>query len=217
MERIIELPKDIDADTILYLVECEVDKNVFINVPMNYRVIVLVNEKIAFRIDACAKENIMKAFDKSLNGKMVKFVYMPIGNLPAMSWGFGNIQVNNERLKEAYKVGVNGKYIVEIKDYIKLLKCFNNANQVTIEDLREKTVSYIRVNGIPILSAYFAGTNISVFEIDSKLQEIRDKMKSSLMNEKVLGELGVVLSELTVEGIHVNEEDLEIIRNRLNG
>lgn len=214
----IELKKDLDKEIIVCSSdEIKVNKNTTISVPMNYKAVALVDEKVSFRIEPCTKKNLCKDFDKGLNGQTIKFVYVVSSSIPQMAWGFGNIQVNNERLKEAYRVGVNGKYIVEITDIVRLLKAFPNTKLISLDDLREKTISIVKTIGIPVLSKCFANTNISVFEIDSKLQDIRNDIKEALANESMLHNIGLKISELTVEGIHVNEEDLQIIRNRLNG
>lgn len=218
MKDKIELDEQLDESVILWVTDTvKVNKNTQISVPINHKAVAIVNEKVAFRVDPCEGMIIVNAFDKTLMNKKVKFVYSKSTALPSMAWGFGNIQVNNERLKEAYRVGVNGKYVVEINDIAKFLKCFSNVKEVTIDDVREKTVGIVRTNGVPILSKCFANTNISVFEIDSKLQEIREDLKLALATEDVFKSCGLKLVELTVEKVHVNEEDLQIIRDRLNG
>jgi hypothetical protein len=37
-----------------------------------------------------------------------------------------------------------------------------------------------------------------------------------LQDEKIFSELGVKIATLTVDGFHANEDDLEMIRNRIN-
>ena len=218
MENVIELKNNLDENVILWISDAiKINKKTEISVPMNHKAIAIINEKIAFRVEPCDCQNVINMFDKTLNNQKVKFVYTKSTALPQMAWGFGNVQVNNERLKEAYRVGINGKYIVEIVDIVKLLKNFSSTNEVTIDDIREKTISIVKTNGIPVLSKCFANTNISVFEIDSKLQEIREDIKTALLKEEIFKSYGLRLVELTVEGIHVNEEDLQIIRERLNG
>lgn len=195
----------------------KVDKNTTITVPMNYKVVALINGKISFRIDYCNELNIVKQYGKELLKEQIEFIYILSSSIPMMSWGFGNINVNNERLKEAYRVGANGKYAVEIVDIPKLIKNFAGKLEISSDDIREKTVAIIKANGTQVVSKYFANTTTSVFEIDSKLNEIREDLKEALKDELLFKNLGLKMTDLIVEGIHVNEEDLKIIRERLNG
>jgi len=38
----------------------------------------------------------------------------------------------------------------------------------------------------------------------------------ALQNEKIFASMGIKVSMLTVDGFHANEDDLELIRNRIN-
>ena len=217
MERVIELKKELVDNVVAWFSEeFEIDKKTFISVPMNYKAIAIIDEKVAFRIEPCSKENLCKKIDKDLNGKKVRFVYAISNSIPQMAWGFGNIQVNNDRLKEAYRVGANGKYIVEIADYVKLIKAYPNVDRITVDDIRDKTITIIKMVGVPILSKCFVNTYTSVFEIDSKLQDIRNDMKSALLDEQLFKNIGLKVIDVTVEKIFVPEEDIEQIRNRIN-
>ena len=207
-----------NEELIIYCTDyIKTDKDLTITVPKNYKVIALMNEKVAFRIEPCIEKNIVKSYGKDLIGVQIKYAFILSKALPQISWGFGNIQVNNERLKEAYRMGANGKYIVEVDDLARLLNEFSNANEVTIDSLREKTVSIVKMIGTPILSSYFADTNVSVFEISSKLSDFREKMFNALVKEKMFIDMGLKIKDLTVESLHVNDDDLELIRNRING
>ena len=216
MKNIIDFKAE-NKDAIIWISdEFQVDKNTTISVPINHKALALMNEKIAFRIEPCNKQNLLKAYDKTLNGEYLKLVYILTNSLPQMAWGFGNVQVNNERLKEAYRVGINGKYEVEVIDYMKLLKSFPNLKEISSDAIRERTISIVKSAGVPILSKCFANTNISVFEIDSLLPEIKENIKNVLFEESGFEEIGIKLKSLTVDGVHVNEEDLQIIRDRIN-
>ena len=67
-----------------------------------------------------------------------------------------------------------------------------------------------------LLGTYFAGTEISVFEIASCMNDFRAKFLTALQSELVFSEMGLALKDLTVDGIHVPEEDIESIRLRIN-
>ena len=63
---------------------------------------------------------------------------------------------------------------------------------------------------------YFSKTSTSVFEMSSLVADFRDKFMTALQDEKVFSTMGIKVSTLTVDGFHANEEDLELIRNRIN-
>ena len=132
------------------------------------------------------------------------------------AWGFGNIQVNNVRLKEAYRIGANGKFSIEITDHVKLIQSFPNSSEITIDQIREKTISTLKTIGTPILGEYFSNTDTSVFEMSSLIADFRDKFMEGLQDERIFAEMGVKIATLTVDGFHANEDDLEMIRNRIN-
>lgn len=192
-----------------------IDKSTQINVLNGFRAVVFIDEKVSFRIDAGAAKKIYE-YDKDYLNKQCKIAFVRTKLLPQMMWGFGNIQVNNERLKEAYRVGANGKYSVEIVDIAKLLNGFNS-ERITIDDVRGRTVGILRTIGSKVLGKYFAKTDISVFEIAAQTGNIRNEMLNELSSEKIFDEIGLKLNDLTVEKIHVPEEDLELIKNRING
>ena len=123
MEKLIALKKEINNDVIVWSTGVvKIDKNTSITVPINYKVVALIEGKIAFRIDPCNEVNLFKEFGKELVKQQIEFIYILSSAIPMMSWGFGNINVNNDRLKEAYRVGANGKYSIEIVDIPKLIK-----------------------------------------------------------------------------------------------
>jgi membrane protease subunit (stomatin/prohibitin family) len=216
-ELIIHL-KDENSDSIIQFSEIySVNKKLYITVPNQYKAIVYIDEKVSFRIEPCIKTSIYEQYGKEYLGKQVRVAFIMAKSLPQMAWGFGNIQVNNEKLKEAYRVGTNGKYIIDIIDYVKLINSFSMNEPITIDKIREKSISAIKTIGIPILSACFANTDTSVFEISSLTGKIRENMIIELKKEMIFSELGIKLNSLTIDGIHVNDEDLEIIRNRING
>lgn len=218
MEKLITVKKDINSDVVVWNTGAvKIDKNTAISVPINYKVVALIEGKISFRIDPCSEVNLYKEFGKELLKQKIEFIYVLSSAMPMMNWGFGNINVNNDRLKEAYRVGANGKYSIEIVDIPKLIKNFAGKNEITIDDIREKTVTIIKANGTQVVSKYFANTTTSVFEIDSKINDIRVDLKEALVDELLFKNFGLKMTDLIVEGIHVNEEDLQVIRDRLNG
>ncbi len=217
MNEIIIKPSTTNENVIVQFSELFIiNKNMFIAVPNQYKAIAYIDEKICFRVEPCVKISIVSEYGKEYIGKQLRVAFVLEKSLTQMAWGFGNIQVNNERLKEAYRAGANGKYTVKITDYVKLINAFSMSEYITIDKIREKTLTAVKTVGVPILGSCFASTDISVFEISSLVGIIREELVKALDKEVVFNKLGVKIESLTVDGVHVNEEDLEIIRNRIN-
>jgi hypothetical protein len=193
-----------------------VNKKTAITVPRYCKAFVYIDDKLAFRTEPCADLNIAREYGKEFIGRTMKAAFVSAKALPQLAWGFGNIQVNNTRLKEAYRIGANGKYVVEVVDFMKLIAAFPTADEITVEKIKDKTLSIVKTVGVPILSGFFAFTDISVFEINSKVNEIREAMLQKLKEESLFGTYGIRITAVTVDALHVNEDDIEIIRNRIN-
>ena len=197
------------TDTVMF------DKAIAVTVPNGYTAYVFSDEKAQFRIEPCSEKKIV-SYGKELLGKNGRIAFVRTKPLPPMAWGFGNIQVNNERLKEAYRVGANGKYAAELSRPAKMIDCFSAGEDITADALRERTILAVKNIGVSLLGTYFAGTEISVFEIASCMNDFRAKFLKALQAEPVFTDMGLTVKDLTVDGIHVPEEDIEDIRSRIN-
>lgn len=193
-----------------------ITKKTKVSVPTQYKAIVFIDQKQLFRIEPCINKEFVKTYGKEYIGKQIHIAFVANRTLAQSAWGFGNIQVNNEGLKEAYRIGANGKFSVEIVDYAKLIQAFPNVNAITIDQIREKSISTLKTVGTTILGEYFAKTSTSVFEMSSLVADFRDKFMTALQDEKVFATMGIKISTLTVDSFHANEDDLELIRNRIN-
>ena len=193
------------------------DKSMKITVPNQYIAVVFDNEKISFRVEPCVGKVIFKEYGKNFLGHTMKIAFIHVTAIPEMPWGFGNIQVNNERLKEAYRVGANGAFQIKITDFTKLMSAFTGDGEITVDDVKEKVLSLIKTIGVELVGACFANTDVSVFEISSLVGKIREDLFEKLSKESKLADMGIKIANLTVAGVHVNEEDLELIRDRING
>ena len=83
----------------------EITKRTKITVPTQYKAIAYIDQKPLFRINYCIEKEFVKTYGKEYIGKQLKVAFISIRTLAQSAWGFGNIQVNNERLKEAYRLG----------------------------------------------------------------------------------------------------------------
>lgn len=210
-------PNPVKEEVLIQISEpIEITKKIKLNVPTQYKAIAFIDQKAMFRIEPCIKKEFIKSYGKEYLGKQLRIAFVSNRTLAQSAWGFGNIQVNNEGLKEAYRIGANGKFSIEITDYAKLIQCFPNSNEITIEQIREKSISTLKTAGTPILADYFSNTTTSVFEMSSLVGDFRDKFMEALQEEKIFANMGIKVSNLTVDGFYANEEDLEIIRNRIN-
>lgn len=217
MKGIILEPTISDENVIVQVTkDVIVDKQLQVKVPTGFQAIVFVDEKQSFRVEPTNGELIFKR-DKSFLKKQCRVAFVRKKLLPSMHWGCGPVQVNNERLQEAYPVGANGKYSIEIKEIAKLFNGFDESENFTIDDVRERTISTIKNVGVAVLGKFFANTNISLFEISAHIDEIRKQMYESLLREPAFAELGVKIKDITVAGVHIPEEDVERIKNRING
>lgn len=192
-----------------------------ISVPMNFKGLLVVDQKVLRRVEPCLNQNVKDLMDRSeyrdYNGKMVNVILVASATDSMLAgWGFGNINVNNERLKEAYRVGANGKFSVKITNAIKLMSAFPGYSTVTMDQVRGTVSTLFNSIGSSLLGGYFANTNVSVFEISSCIEDFRKKFYDAMKDEEIFGRLGIELSVLSVNGIHVPEEDIELIRDRIN-
>jgi membrane protease subunit (stomatin/prohibitin family) len=210
-------PIAVNEDVLIQLSSpVEISKKTKISVPNQYKAIAFIDQKPQFRIEPCINKEFVKSYGKEYIGKQLKIAFISNRTLAQSAWGFGNIQVNNEGLKEAYRIGANGKFSIEITDYAKLIQAIPNENTITIDQVREKSISTIKTVGTPILGEYFSKTSTSVFEMSSLIGDFRERFIIALQSEDIFSNMGIKISTLTVDGFHANEDDLELIRNRIN-
>ena len=176
-----------------------------------------IDEKPLARLEACNKLDILKYVGKEYKNRTVKLAFVRKNDMPYIPWGFGDINVKNEKLSETYRVGANGKYLLRMKDVSLLIKTFGSDKNIDMDAIADKTKEIIKTIGKPVLSGYFADTMVSAFEINSKIAEIREMMTAKIQKENIFAEMGLELKILTLDSIHINDEDMELIRNRING
>lgn len=216
MKEMIITPQEINNDIIIqFSDDYIVEKNLVVDVPNQYEMIGYINGKVSFR------ENdgryIIYKINKDFLKKNFKVAFIKKKALPDIIWGFGDINVNNQRLKECYRVGSNGTLQFEIIDRVKFVDSFIWGKNISVDMIKFKIIPVIKNIGADVLSKYFANTDVSVFEINSKLEDIRIQLFNSLSNELIIKNMGLKVKSLVVNIIHVNDDDLDIIRNHING
>ncbi len=195
---------------------CKLDKRVTLTVPRGNCAIAYIDGKAAYRSNQCVGENVLSRCGKEYAGREIQFAFYSPSYCPEISYGFGPINVNNERLKEAYRVGINGRIVFSVTDYMSLINGFSFSGDITVEAVRQKILPLIKSVGVPIVSSCFVNTRVSVFEIDSMIGEIREKIKSAFLAETAMANLGIKIDSVAINEIYVNEDDLEMIRDRIN-
>ena len=216
MKRVVVTMDKMDDYLVQFSDNYTVEKNIFLTVPKGYTAICYIDGKAMYKTNQVKEDNIVAKVGKDYIGKDLQFAFYSVSLNPEIAYGFGPINVNNDRLKEAYRIGVNGTMTLVITDYVQLIKYFALNESISIEDIREKLLPVIKSTGLPIVSGCFANTNVSVFEIDSMIGDIREEMKKAFVTEKVLDKMGIEVESVTINEIFVNEDDMEMIREHLN-
>lgn len=217
MGKVVLFPEDRDLNVVIEFTDKHVlDKHLFSSVPPEYSSIIYIDERAVARLESTDEINLLKYVGKQYKNRNTRLAFVRKNKLPDFDWGFGEIQVKNSKLDEAYRVGAHGKCRIKLLDAIKLIKSFGTSEVINFEKIEAMVKPMIVALGKPILSKYFADTNVSVFEITSLTNELRKTLIDALNSEKSIVDLGIAIDELTVGGIHVPDEDIELIRNRIN-
>ncbi len=196
---------------------CIVTRDATITVPRNYVGLIYVGGKPKSKMSECANENLVKKFGGELKKEDLQVAFYSEKANFEIKWGIGGIQVNNDRLQDAYSVGVNGIVTCSIKDPVGLINYFQKDTSITVHDVWAKILPIITNNGVPLLSEYFSGKSVSIFEINSELANIRAKMVELIKGEKIFTDMGLEVEDVTLNSIYVPEEDINRIKERING
>ena len=191
-------------------------KKVKVTVPEGFNAAVTVNndKDHLCRLDPCVELKLLERLGKTYKGKQVKIVYYPesVGTIRA-GWGIGGLHVRNDKLLQDYTVGANGSFTVEIDNYKALMHEFPDKKSVTLDDVKGKISSSFNERAKKILADYFANDNVSVFEINTYIQDFSEKLKEAMKYNEDFSKYGVKLDTVNVAGFYVPEEDIERIRN----
>lgn len=145
MKRLVLEPTIADEKVLVQFTDkISVDKYAFVKAPKGYQAVVIIEEKTIARVPAGEGKRLLD-YGKQWFNKKAQVAFIRSNVSAEMSWGVGNIRVNNKRLQEAYTVGANGKYSVEISEIGKLLNGFNGEENITTEIVREKTIATIKM------------------------------------------------------------------------
>lgn len=191
-------------------------KKVKVTVPEGFNASVTVNndEDHLCRLDPCVELKLLERLGKTYKGKQVKIVYYPkSASTIRAGWGIGGLHVRNDKLLQDYTVGANGSFTVEIDNYKALLYAFPDKKSVMLDDVKGKISSSFNERAKKILADYFANDNVSVFEINTYIQDFGEKLKEAMKYNEEFSKYGVKLDTVNVAGFYVPEDDIERIRN----
>lgn len=207
-------PKDGENIIVQFSEKFEFKKNVYISVPKQYSAYVYVDEKPQFSVKPCVKERLIDLADKSFLGKVIQTVFV-LKVSPRILWGVGDIQVKNNKLKEAYRVGANGDFTLDITDDKKLINGFKFGADITTDTIKSALINSIQTVARSVLGECFTETDTSVFELSSLTDDLRDKLIERINKEAAFVNLGLQIKTMTLKTF-VPQEDLDMIRERIN-
>ena len=207
-----------DSEDILieYSKPVKLDKNVYITVPSDYIAYFASDEVYVAKISNCKEASLLKIVGKDFYHTEVKIAFIKNIKLPLEPWGFGEIRVVSEKLHLTYNVGCNGKYQLQITNPNRLLRAFSNHKSVSIKMIKEKTKPLLEPVARPIISKYFVEHQLDAFEIDSKLDEIRNALSKALTKEDLFKDYGLKIKEITINGIYIPDSDMEKIKEAVS-
>ena len=199
-----------------YSKEITLTKDVRIDVPNGYEAYFGCNEEFVSKLERNRNARLLDLVGKEFKGKLIKVAYVRKTKLPLEPWGFGQVRVKNTKLNVTYNVGLNGKYQLEVTSPVKLIKTFPNKDSITFEMIKEKTKPYLEPVARPVLASYFDKHDLSIFEVESHIEEIRKEIVEALTKEDIFKDLGVKLKTVTINGIHIPDEDMNMIKQMVN-
>lgn len=216
MAKKIILEPIIDENLIVQFSESvELTKDVYLTVPRQYKAYIYIDEKLELIAKNTAKNKVFEllAKEKSYLKKQVRVAFVNT-LFPRILWGVGDVQVKNDKLKQSYRVGVNGECIFEVVNDRAFINSFKFGTSISIDDIKKRILSSLQMTAADALSSIFADTDVSVFEMTSKTEEMRDEIVNKVNAENLIKDLGITVNSLTAK-IFIPEEDLIKIKNAI--
>ncbi|MDY4559898.1 MAG: SPFH domain-containing protein [Eubacteriales bacterium] len=193
----------------------ELTKDVYLTVPRQYKAYVYIDEKLELIAKTCVEAKIYELLskDKSYLKKQIQVAFVNT-LFPRILWGVGDVQVKNDKLEQAYRVGANGECVFEVVNDRAFINSFKFGSSITLDDIKKRVSSSLQMTAMDALSSLFAGTEISVFEMTANTEEIRDKIVDKINDENIVKDMGIKVNSLTAK-IFIPEEDLLRIKNAI--
>ena len=216
MAKKIILEPIIDENLIVQFSESvELTKDVYLTVPRQYKAYIYIDEKLELIAKNTAKSKVFEllAKEKSYLKKQVRVAFVNT-LFPRILWGVGDVQVKNDKLKQSYRVGVNGECVFEVVNDRAFINSFKFGTSISIDDIKKRILSSLQMTAADALSSIFADTDVSVFEMTSKTEEMRDEIVNKVNAENLIKDLGITVNSLTAK-IFIPEEDLIKIKNAI--
>ena len=216
MAKKIILEPIIDENLIVQFSESvELTKDVYLTVPRQYKAYIYIDEKLELIAKNTAKNKVFEllAKEKSYLKKQVRVAFVNT-LFPRILWGVGDVQVKNDKLKQSYRVGVNGECVFEVVNDRAFINSFKFGTSISIDDIKKRILSSLQMTAADALSSIFADTDVSVFEMTSKTEEMRDEIVNKVNAENLIKDLGITVNSLTAK-MFIPEEDLIKIKNAI--
>ena len=192
------------------------DKNFVLNVPDGYVAHIYIDEKPLIRKDKGTDINLLKLLGKDYKDKAFKVAFFRTNELPELKWGFGQINVKNTKVGEAYTVGANGSYKLKIKDLGRLTATVGTQENITLDMIKERTKGIFKKVGVPVLSDLCSNTTVSALNITSLIGEFKSTFEKELNTQEdgvaALKKYGMELKEFSVSVIFIPDEDRENLK-----
>ncbi|MGN0796468.1 MAG: SPFH domain-containing protein [Christensenellales bacterium] len=216
MAKKIVLEPNKDENVIVQFTQSvELTKDVCLTVPRQYKAYIYIDEKLELiaKNTVATKVFELLAKEKSYLKKQVTVAFVNT-IFPRILWGVGDVQVKNDKLKQAYRVGVNGECVFEVVNDRAFINSFSFGTAISIDDIKKRVLPSLQMTAADALSSVFADTDISVFEMTSKTQEMRDEIVKVINSENIINDMGIQVNNLTAK-IFIPEEDLIRIKNAI--
>lgn len=190
------------------------DKHTYIYVPSEFEAHLYVNEEWKASIDSNINDRLVDIVGKKFIGENIKVVYVRIAE-PHLLFplGFGSILIKNNKLHEIYHLGGNGQYSVKIDKTERLIKAFGMTDNISLEMIKLKIKPCFDSLIKPVLTKYFANSNISALEIDGSINDVRNIVVEVLNKAGVFEYLGLKLNSLIIRSLYIPDDDLEKIKS----
>lgn len=125
-------------------------------------------------------------------------------------WGFGNVQIINKTLNEAFRLGCNGECCVDIFNYPTLFKMVGK-EEITMRDIQKIILPLIEKVGKDVCTKLFINNTISAKNANLLRDKIEDAFYQRIVNSKLLVDFGLSITLIQLMVVYVNNDDLEYI------
>lgn len=206
----------------------KIDKNTYLSVPEGFKAIVtLGGHRIGREIGPCNYVSLMEKMEfnkKDLNASENYSVYFVADRYKLLTFLWGtSAQEYDKEYEVDYKWGANGTYTVSIDDPIVLLKSIEGRpNPILKKHIdsfeTDMLFSHVRMQVTNSISKFIKNENISVFSLNSKLNDVSGEIKKAFLDyDAITNKMGLKFIDIAVKEIGINEDEMERVRKAIEG